>query len=398
MNLATAANFIRLRTGSNRGDGRFVGESASDGRAMLAREERSPREQSPVAATDRRTILLGVDFGARHTRIAAVFPGVEQFYLRRNIPTAVAFHSSSEEQTVSPHLYFGAEAVSRGERFRLVHPWQAGDLADPALAREFVRHLRELMRRSDLPSARAVVGVPATMSPEGRQQLMQSMRGLLEHVIFLPRPYLSALGLRDLVGAEKLHSPEGRPVLLADLGAGTTEVCRVGSRFPAPAEMRGVAFGGNDVELLIEECLRQRCPALRPSRMMIRGWFESFGTVGEPASPIVVRMPVDGTEQAIDITEAIRRGSEFWAVHVQQLVQDQLKGAEAGLPAQVFLCGGGSRLVNLGRVLGETFARAGHAGMEFTVVEEKELSLAARGALCAARQVRDDQWARFETA
>lgn len=396
MNLTSAANIITLTRPEVPVEGRTALRNAGDGRQLLARQDRIEPEPHTTAPV-RKPLLIGLDLGARRTRIAAVVPGVDQYYLRRTLPTAVAYHALPDEKTISPFLYFGEEAVSRGGRFRIVHPWQAGDLADPVLGREFVRHLRELMRRTDLPRTRAVVGVPATMSPEGRHHLAQTMRGLLDEVIFLPRPYLTALGLREQLGEEAWEEHSGSRVFVADLGAGSTEVCGVGGCFPAPEEMRGAAFGGDDVELLVQEVLRRQYAALRPSREMIRGWLENFGFVGRTSTPVMVKVPVDGTEQVFDLTRALGHSGEVWAMHVQQLLLSLLTPGEGtDRPTHVFLCGGGSRLDHLGSVLGQLLVRAGHAGVTFSTVEEKELSLAARGALCAARKVREEQWSRFE--
>lgn len=401
MNLAAAANIIRLRRSGAVEPDRTTNEPSASGPSLLAREDRPAT--GPVTQQirqEQKTLLIGLDLGTSHTRIAAVVPGVEQFYLRRKIPTAVAYHALPDEKTISPFLYFGQEATSRGDRFRVVHPWQDGDLADPVLAREFIRHLRELMRRQDLPCSRAVVAVPVTMSPEGRHHLTQAMRGLLDQVVFLPRPYLAALGLRDHLGEKALRELGDRQVLLADLGAGATEVCRMGSHFPGPQDMKGTAFGGAAVELLVQECLRQKYPALRPDRAMIRGWLENFGFVGRATHPVVVRLPVDGVEQSFNITQAISRSAEVWSMHVQQLLLDLLEngGGDKDQPTHVFLCGGGSQLDNLGSALGELLVRVGRTGVTFSTVEEKDLSLASRGALLAARKIRENQWPRFELA
>jgi len=268
------------------------------------------------------------------------------------------------------------------------------------LARELARHVRDLMRRSDGLECRAVVAEPVTMSAEGRHHFRQALRGLFEQVIFLPRPYLAGLGLREHLRDDSSFPSEGRPALLVDLGAGSTEICRVGERYPQRSELGGVAFGGDHVDLLIRETLRQEYPAFNPGNELLRSWRENFGFVGEPGSTVVVKVPIDGVERQIVLTNSLRRGCEVWLAHVQQLIES-FRGDGTGdgrRPAQVYLTGGGSRIHRLVPVLGEALARGGSDGLKLQVVEAADLSLAALGALHAAGRVRDDQWPRFALA
>jgi rod shape-determining protein MreB len=253
------------------------------------------------------------------------------------------------------------------------------------------------MRRSDAFECRAVVAEPVTMSADGRHHFRQALRGLFEQVVFLPRPYLTGLGLRQHVRNDPNFPSDDRPVLLVDLGAGSTEICRVGERYPQPGEMAGVAFGGAQVDQLMREALRQEYPAFQPGDALLRSWRENFGFVGEPGSTVVVNVPIDGVERQIVLTNALRRGCEVWLAHVRQMIESLTLGgtAEGVRPARVYLTGGGSRINRLVPVLNESLERSGNGGLGLQLAEADDLSLAAQGALHAARQVRDDQWPRF---
>jgi len=400
MSLSTIANLIRLKPVAPAVERARNGPvTAGAGRMLLAREERPTRVPALPrdVAVEASTLLVGLDFGASQTRVAAVVPGVEEFYLRRSIASAVARLRSDDGKTISPYLHFGEDALGKGARFETIRPWQAGDIADPVMARELVRHVRDLMRRSETVFCRAVVAEPVTFSAEGRHHFQQALRGLFEQVIFLPRPYLAALGLRqqllDAAGPSVGHPP----AMLVDLGAGSTEICRVGGPYPRAGELAGATFGGEHTTALVREGLRQEYPAFQPDNALVRSWVENFGFVGEPASTVVVNVPVDGVERQIVLTQSLRRGCEAWLAHVQQLILAQCSVLPdgTGRPAQIFLTGGGSRLHRLVPVLTDQLARAGLTGLKVSVAEETDLSLAALGALHAARKVRDDQWPRF---
>lgn len=400
MSFSTIANLIRLKPAgpaAERQSGLPVADAA--GRSLLARELRPNRmsASAPGGAVEAQTLLVGLDFGASRTRVLAVVPGMAEFYLRRSLPTTVARLLSEDGKTISPYLHFGDEAVGKGARFETIHPWQSGDIADPAMARELARHVRDQMRRSEAVACRAVVAEPLTLSVEGRHHFQQALRGLFEQVIFLPRPYLAALGLQQQLRADPQPGTPATPAVVVDLGAGSTELCRMTGKYPRPAELAGVGFGGDHVVALVREGLKQEYPAFQPGTELVRGWVENFGFVGEPGSSIVVNVPVDGAERQIVLTQSLRRGCEAWLAHVQQLIAAQLATdpANNGQPVNIYLTGGGSRLHRLAHVLTERLGRAGFSGLNVSVVEEPELSLAALGALHAARQVRADQWPRF---
>jgi actin-like ATPase involved in cell morphogenesis len=400
MSLATLANLVRRKPVLPITDSSRLTKPVAGGlRSLLAREE---RPAGPPAATvgprvERQTLVLGIDFGAHETRLIAAVPGVEEYYLRRSIPSVVASQLPEDEQTLSPFLYFGVDALNKGPRFQKFLPWQDGDIADPLMARELARHLRDLMRRSEVLLCRAVVAEPITMSAEGRHHLRQALRGLFDQVVFLPRPYLAGVGLRQHLRQNPPAIEGSGQALLVDLGAGSTEAGRVGARYPGASDMVGQAFGGRQVEQLVREALRQEYPAFRPDASQIRDWLENFGFVGEPVSTVAVKIVVDGVERDIVLTNSLRRAGEAWLAQAQQLIETLLEqgGEAAERPTKIYLTGGGSRLNRLAPVLATRLARNGFEGLAVEVVEPGELSFTTVGALHAARQVRDDQWPRF---
>lgn len=404
MSLATLAKLIRINPVAPDSDRpRLAPVNPGEARSLLAREERPSRITLPTdgAAIGRQTLLVGLDFGVSRTRVAAVVPGVEEFYLRRSLASAVARLASEDGKVISPYLHFGDEAVGKGPRFETIHPWQAGEIADPVMARELARHVRELMRRAGTATCQLVVAEPINLSSEGRHHFQQALRGLFEQVIFLPRPYLTALGLRQQLAPDASQVNANNAALVVDLGAGSTEICRLGGKYPRTGEMAGVAFGGDQAVVLIRESLRQEYPSFQPGRALIRSWLENFGFVGEAGSTVVVKVPVDGVERQIVLTQSLRLGCETWLTHVQQLIAAQLSGgpADTQSPAMIYLTGGGSGMQRLVPVLTERLARTGISGVRIETVEpEADLSLAARGALHAAHRVRADQWPRFALA
>lgn len=400
MSLTSIANIIRLKPSTRSEERpRFAAPSPSSGPRLLARATRNeaPPAESLEIGTARKTVVLGLDFGSSHTSVVGELPGVPEPYLRRRIPSAIALPTSEDGKTISPYFYFGDEATNKGPRFQKVRPWRNGDIDDPLMARELARHVRDLMRRSETLQCRAVVAEPGPMSPEGKHHFRQALRGLFEQAVFLPRAYLAALGLKQQLAEDSANNAELGHAILIDLGAGSTEGCLVGKSYPTAGDLAAVAFGGDHVEAMIQEALRQEYPAFRPERSMVRCWKDEFGFVGEPASTVVVKVPLDTVERQIVLTGSLRRGCEAWLVHVAGIAETLYhRGTEKNeAPRQIFLTGGGSRLVHLVPALTTTLAQRGIGNVEVQLAPEGEISLAAIGALHAARKVREDQWPRF---
>lgn len=403
MNLANAAKIIRFQTKNVKPESaaNFVAQPDAGGRALLERDYKSlsTTNNDGVGSLSRRTrksLLLGIDFGASQTRLLAEFPGVEQLYLNRRIPSVVAMLKSEGEKTISRFLYFGEEAEKKSDNFKFVRPWQGGEIEDPVLAREFVRHLRSFMQREDALQNRAIVAVPLMMSGEGRQDFRVALRGIFDEVIFLPRPYLTALGSK---GMPLPGTVVGHPAIILDLGAGSTEVYRVGEHYPSSDEMEGVSFGGDDVDHLIAASLQKDYPAFVPDLKQIKNWKDNFGYVGSGDSPVVVKISVDGTEQSVGLSNALRRGCDVWVNRMMELLKPQLEKL-SGHPAQsqnILVCGGGSQMSGLAPMLTRVLNLSGYESVHVEIAAEENSSLAAIGALEAARKVREEQWIEFRT-
>ena len=165
------------------------------------------------------------------------------------------------------------------------------------------------------------VTVKTPFGPPSDQLLTGELAG--REVVFLPRPYLAGLGLRQQLVAQSTAADDPRPILFVDLGAGSTEACLIGENFPRPTNMAGLPFGGDHVESLIEKTLLQEYPGYHPTRAMLRAWKEEFGFVGEPQSKVVVKALMDGVERQVVLTQSLRCACEAWLEYVHELEKFQ---------------------------------------------------------------------------
>lgn len=363
----------------------------------LEKQPATPAPVQPAAGGGAtRRMLVGLDLGADRTTVHAAFPGVGQLYLNRTLATVVGYDESTKSG--NSEQVCAEEALLRARELRIVRPWQDGVLRDPAAARDFLRHVAAQLERRPRPEIRAVI--PVTMDPdgEGRSELRALTRGLFDEMLFLPRPYLTALGLR--IKQRTFPKPPGgaTPFILVDMGAGTTDFCLADDNYPGRNRQQTLKFGGDQTDGLIAEAVRRQKPGFSPTRDQVRGWKDQFGFAGESAGRVLVKVAVLGEELDLDLTGALQTGCEVWVMRVVSTLQPMIERCrkDNGRMPEIRLAGGGSRMsgleeavqTGLSRILGEEIA--------VSVVRENAKHLTAAGALFAARQAREEQWRRFE--
>lgn len=362
--------------------------------------EKQPATPAPAqsvaggGATGR--MLVGLDLGADRTTLHAAFPGVEQLYLNRTFATVVGYDESPKTGTTEQVC--AEEALLRARELRLVRPWQDGALRDPVAARDFLRHVAAQLERRPRPGTRAVIPVMMDLDGEGRSELRALTRGLFDEMLFLPRPYLTALGLR--IKQRTFPKPPGgaTPFILVDMGAGTTDICLADDTYPGRNRQRTLKFGGDQTDSLIAEAVRRQKPGFSPTREQVRGWKDQFGFAGEAAGRVVVKVAVLGEELDLDLTAALQTGCEVWVMRIVSELQPliELCRKDNGRLPEIRLAGGGSRMSGLEETVQAGLSRMLGEEIAVSVVRDNSKHLTAAGALFAARQARDEQWRRFE--
>ena len=147
-----------------------------------------------------------------------------------------------------------------------------------------------------------VIGVPAVADEEAKENLKEASRGAFDGVLFIPEPFLAALGMRN---EEKLNDPDYKdPVsnsLFVDIGAGTTDFCIVQGYFPKQEDLLSIPFAGNEVDVLLDKEIREAFPEVDVPLSMIRKYKESYSYVGESESGARVKVPIDGKPRKIEL-------------------------------------------------------------------------------------------------
>ena len=292
------------------------------------------------------------------------------------------------KKVVKKPVLIGSEAIENRTLLDLHRPLEQGLIKegsekDIAAVKEILGHLIGLASNgSKEQRIRAVVGVPAETMRVNKQQLRQIMRGMVDSLIIVSEPFAVAYGIEAL-----LHT------LIVDVGAGTTDFCVMKGRYPTEEDQRTLTKAGDSVDDLLVKLIGERHPNVQFSLHMARGWKEQHGFVGATPAKVVVKAPVHGKTQEIDITDEIRMACESLVAPFSETMIDLLSAVEPEYQERVrqnvVLSGRGAKIRGLAGELEKALAELG--GGKVSMVEDPVFA-GALGGLAIALDADEADW------
>lgn len=345
-------------------------------------------------------LYAGLDLGTSATCLVTSARGDNAQPHRELLPTVVGYAGDGILDGILPgnaRMLFGHDALKHRMHLRLVRPLEGGQVADLEATRHFLRFLRARLGAGPETEVRAVIGVPAREDAAAREKLRSAVAGLFHKVLFVPEPFLGALGLRDesRLGDESYADPV-RNSLFVDIGAGSTDACLVQGYFPLAEDQLSTGFGGDAVDVMIHQAIQQTYPDSQVSLATIRELKERHSFVMNADIRVQAEIGVAGKSRRIDLTEALSAGCEALLRTTFDLVKALVARADPDtvpeLMQNIVLTGGGSLVQGLGVALQTLLVEDGYESPRVTIVGPDFKELVARGALKAARSAKDRQW------
>jgi rod shape-determining protein MreB len=232
-----------------------------------------------------------------------------------------------------------------------------------------------------------VIGAPAEASIRNKEAIIEAARAHVDSVMLCSEPFSVAYGLDWL-----------EDVLVIDIGAGTTDLCRMHGTMPEDADQVMYEVAGDAVDAELARQIRATCPGAQFSEQMVKEIKERHGFVGEVAERIVVELPVAGKPTPFDLTDQLQKACSI-------LIDPILKGIErliatfdpefqSRLKGRVLLAGGGSMVRNLDTAI-EKAMRERLGGGRVVRIEEPIYG-GANGALKIAHDMPEEYWERLK--
>ena len=327
--------------------------------------------------------------------------GNEAVRLREQIPTVVGFADENVLEGVIPNnasILYGRDALKYKLHLQVVRPLQGGVISDLPAATLFAQHIRDRLPKGS-HEVRAVIGMPASSDLAARENVRTAVQGVFDKVIFVPEPFLAALGCRD---ESRLSEADYKdPVLNSlyiDIGAGSTDVCLVQGHYPTVDDQLSAPFAGDAVDQIILEGVLSTYPDSGLSLNRIREIKEKYSYVlAEDAStPAVATVMVGGKTCRLDVTTQVGAGCEALLQKTFEMTRELITRADADsvneLLQNIIVTGGGSLIKGFGVALQTKLLEEGFENVRVTVLGENYKDYVARGALKVAGQAKDRHW------
>ncbi|MCD6337782.1 MAG: rod shape-determining protein [Verrucomicrobia bacterium] len=372
-------------------------ETAKEKTAAPAAETKPAPAPAPVKSD---IVLVGLDFGTNKTCVKAAYGGSKELLASAIIPTVVGYTKEGIVENLIPgnaKVLYGEEALKNRLYLRCVPPLVDGVVEDLGAARDFLRHIRQVIDAPPNAELRAVVGVPASSDRAAREKLLAAVQDIFHKIILIPEPFLAALGVRD---ESRLNDPSYidpvRNSLFVDIGAGTTDVCLVQGYFPSPEDQVSSPFAGDRVDALLAEAIRKQYPDVQLSLVKIREIKERYSYVGSTDTPASINVIVGGKMRRLEVTDAIGNACDRLLREVFELVKTAIARASTDsvgeLLQNIILTGGGSRIRNIDTELQRMLAEEGYEKPRVQKAGDDYKEHVAKGGLAAARQAKESQW------
>lgn len=338
-------------------------------------------------------IYLGIDLGTSRTSI------VSSTGVRETVWSYVGYPKDhvAKKKFGGRDIIYGKEALEGRLALDLFRP-MAGSAAkqkgavDDAKRKQAVKDLLEYtVSMAKVPKGAtvyAMIGAPAEASVEGKATILEAAKDCIDSVIICSEPYAVAFGHDFLDNT-----------LVIDIGAGTTDLCRLHNTMPKPEDQRTHEIAGDSIDQELARLIKEKHPEAQFSVNMIRSFKEKFSSVSRNMDKAVVEMPVAGKPQKFDITELVYKACYTLVPPTVAALQDLIATYDPEFQAQmrgnILLGGGGSLIRGLGIAIEEALEEYG--GGKVTTDEEPQFA-GANGALKFALGMPEEYWKEFRSA
>ena len=337
-------------------------------------------------------LLMGIDLGTSRSSVVAMNGArktVESYVgfardpvSRKFLKTDIVYGKAALDNRLSVDLYRPLEkGVIKGT---LENAQGSPEEMDKNLkaAQLLVKHLVDLADpgRDDLLFA--VVGVPSNASKKNKQGILDACKEVLDAVMIVSEPFTVAYGMERM-----------SDILVIDIGAGTTDLCRMHGTVPTEEDEISLQIAGDAVDQKLHDLIRERYPKASITVNMCKQIKEQYGYVSDTKDKIMVDLPVDGKPTPHDLTQEVKQACEILVQPIVESIhkliatfnpefQDRLRN-------NVLLAGGGGLMRGLNMRIEEAMKQIG--GGKVTVVDEP-LYAGANGALQLAMDMPGEYW------
>jgi rod shape-determining protein MreB len=339
-----------------------------------------------------KAMLLGIDLGTSRSSI------VSMNGTRKTVESYVGYaRDPISRKMLKADIIYGRHALDNRLAVNLFRPLEKGVIkgtrddgntsgeesqANLKAAKDLLRYMVDLVHPGRDEVLFGVIGVPSRATNKNKQAILEIARDVLDSVMIVSEPFTVAYAM------DKMSD-----VMVIDIGAGTTDLCRMHGTVPAEEDEIGNPIAGDSVDQKLFELIMDKYPKAQLTVNMCKTFKEQYGFVSDTRDKIEVMIPVDGTPTAHDITKELKQACEVLidpiVDSIRKLVSSFNPEFQERLRHNILLSGGGGMMDGLNKRIEDAMKVIG--GGTVTVVEEP-LYAGADGALKLAMDMPGEYW------
>lgn len=310
---------------------------------MATKRKIEKKGTSAPRIKESKDLFIGIDLGTNHTAISTSDGKKNSILSIVGTPRdAVASKFLKKERL------YGDEALKHRVALNMFKPIESGLLKNKREDLEAAKGLLEYVLNSvdvnrDVKKY-AIIGVPSQASVLNKKIITEIAGDLFDGIMVASEPFCVAYNLGELE-----HS------LVVDIGAGTTDLCRVHGTLPDPDDQVSSNKAGDFIDKELVRLISDEYTNVRVTTEMAQRWKEQSAFVGEAEEEIVVEVPVDSSILKLSITKEIKNACESIIPDIMggisKLISTYDPDFQEDLRNNIWLAGGGSLIKNLDVVL-----------------------------------------------
>jgi rod shape-determining protein MreB len=339
-----------------------------------------------------KAMLLGIDLGTSRSSI------VSMNGTRKTVESYVGYAKDPvSRKMLKADVIYGRHALDHRLAVDLCRPLEKGVIKgtrDEAevngeeqsknlrAAKDLLRYMVDMVHPGRDEVLFGVIGVPSRATSKNKQAILDIAREVLDSVMIVSEPFTVAYGMERM-----------SDVLVIDIGAGTTDLCRMHGTVPTEEDEVSYTIAGDAIDQKLMELVKATYPDAQVTQNMCKSFKENYGFVSDARDKIEVMMPVDGKPTPHDITDLMRQACDILVPvcveGIQKLVASFNPEFQEKLRHNVLLSGGGGLMRGLNKRIEDAMQAIG--GGRVTIVEEP-LYAGANGALQLALDMPGEYW------
>ena len=346
---------------------------------------------APGVEKEAGVLYVGVDLGTSRTSISAS-NGV-----RETIASVIGYPKDVvSRKLLKKDVLVGQEALERRLSLNMFRPLEHGVLKteeadggdqNARAAADLLKATVAMARARKDELVYAVIGAPAQASIHNKNAILDAARECVDSVMLCSEPFAVAYGLDML-----------EDVLVIDIGAGTTDLCRMHGTMPEESDQITLTYAGDFLDKELSRAFEESCSGANFSIGMVKDIKEKYSYVSGSSDPILVEFPVEGRPVQFDVTKqgygSCRKIIPPIVDALGQLIASFDPEFQHRLRDRVLLAGGGSMIRGLDRAI-EEHMKDKHGGGRVLRIEEPMYG-GANGALKIAHDMPAEYWEQLK--